>query len=412
MLEAALAYAARGWEVLPAPPGEKLSYISQENDPDNKPWGKTTDPDKIKSYFRRFRRANIGIATGADSGIVVLETDTPEGHDVDGEASLAELEAQCGPLPETLMFISPSGSKHRYFKHPRDRKVKTSASKPPGIDVRGDGGMVIAPPSIKPGKGAYRQLNDCEIAELPPLWLDLMEQKQSPTRQYNDVIYHGEFISVHEYLKGKGGISKSKDPRDFYDYATILSKIDPDSPRQVWWELGCVCFRLFGPDRGYTVWDTWSIGGEKYNVDPGNRIDIQWDSIVKGNYNYGVGTLLHYADPERGYLRKIGNSPANIDESKHDAPPPNEPRPHSNRLYELVRASDIKPRQKNWLWIGHLLRGSLELTTGMTGIGKSQIHCSIIASATSGKPWPDGEENRAGPIDVVMVTAEDILDQS
>jgi hypothetical protein len=106
----------------------------------------------------------------------VVEADTPEGHDIDGIASLKALETQHGILPGTLLAISPTGSVHHYFSHP-GVKIKNSASEiAPGIDVRGDGGMVIAPPSIKPGGGCYRWLNGLGVAAAPSWLLDLIIQ--------------------------------------------------------------------------------------------------------------------------------------------------------------------------------------------------------------------------------------------
>jgi hypothetical protein len=117
---------------------------------------------------------NVGIVTGEASGVFVVETDTADGHGegVDGAAELAKLEAKHGGLPATREAISPSGSVHRYFKHP-GFKIKNSASLiGPGIDVRGDGGMVVGPPSVKLGKGVYSWRNDLPIADAPPWLLD------------------------------------------------------------------------------------------------------------------------------------------------------------------------------------------------------------------------------------------------
>jgi DNA polymerase len=85
--------------------------------------------------------------------------------------------------------------------------------------------------------------------------------------------------------------------------------------------------------------------------------------------------------------------------------------PPPSNGYTLVRASDVVPRALDWLWLGHLLRGSLELLTGLPGEGKSQIQCSIVASATTGSAWPDGT-NGAPRGNVIMLTAEDCLDQT
>ena len=79
--------------------------------------------------------------------------------------------------------------------------------------------------------------------------------------------------------------------------------------------------------------------------------------------------------------------------------------------YVLVRASDIVPRPMDWLWQGHILRGSQELLTGVPGGGKSQIHCAIVSYVTTGRTWPDGC-NGAPAGNVIMLTAEDCLDQT
>ena len=171
-LVAALNYAERGWTVFPAPPGTKKSHKSAEHSGGAR-WGATRDPKQIRKDFRKWPDANIGIPTGADNGIVVFETDTPKGHNVDGEASLRTLEEKHGPLPETLMAESPSGSRHRYFNWPKGVVIKNSTSSiGPGIDVRGEGGMVIAPPSVR-DDGIYRWLNDNPIADATQWLIDL-----------------------------------------------------------------------------------------------------------------------------------------------------------------------------------------------------------------------------------------------
>src|SRR5262249_9560796 len=135
--------------------------------------GKTRDPKQIRKDFTKWPDANVGLPTGRDSGFWVVETDTPKGHNVDGEASLRALEEKHGPLPETLMAESPSGSRHRYFNQPKEIAIKNSTSSiGPGIDVRGEGGMVIAPPSVR-SDGVYRWLNNNPIADASQWLIDL-----------------------------------------------------------------------------------------------------------------------------------------------------------------------------------------------------------------------------------------------
>jgi hypothetical protein len=77
---------------------------------------------------------------------------------------------------------------------------------------------------------------------------------------------------------------------------------------------------------------------------------------------------------------------------------------------ESTSIRQIMTQPLNWLWHGHLLRGALELISGMPNIGKSQAQISLIASATTTMPWPNGEASGA-PANVIMLTAEDTLDQ-
>ena len=202
IVEQAIGYANSGWSVFPAPPGEKKSYYKATKENGNRKWGQTTDEPEIRRYWRERPLANVCIVTGEVSGIFVVETDTAaHGESVDGAASLAALEAEHGMLPATLQAVSPSGSVHRYFKHPGCKVINSESVIAPGVDVRGDGGMVVAPPSWMPAReateatlatpatdgkrareakkakparaaGAYRWLNDLPVADAPQWLLD------------------------------------------------------------------------------------------------------------------------------------------------------------------------------------------------------------------------------------------------
>jgi hypothetical protein len=74
--------------------------------------------------------------------------------------------------------------------------------------------------------------------------------------------------------------------------------------------------------------------------------------------------------------------------------------------YELLKVSDITPRVINWHWPGHLACGELAILTGAPDLGKSQLHCFMVATVTTGRDWPDGAKGPARR-KVVMLTAED-----
>jgi putative DNA primase/helicase len=183
-LKAALAYAAQGLAIFPAPPDVKKSHKSAAHSNGSR-WGATRNPAEITADFRRWPNARIGLPTGAINGLVIIETDTVEGHGVDGAASLAKLEFEHGRLPDTLAAISPSGSVHSYLRHPgAGLKIKTTGSElGPGIDVRGDGGMVLVPPSVNTDGLAYRWLNRLPIAPMPDWLVELTREKQPTISQ-------------------------------------------------------------------------------------------------------------------------------------------------------------------------------------------------------------------------------------
>jgi hypothetical protein len=177
LIGSALQYASRGWTVFPACVDAKKSYkCAALSNGTN--WGATSDPAEIRKDFSRWPNCRIGIPTGAGNDIVVAETDTLAGHGVDGSIALRELEAKYGALPPTLQAISPTGSVHSYFGHPGGIKIKTTASViGHGVDIRADGGMVIAPPSVNLDGRAYRWLNQLPIAAMPAWLIELTKEK-------------------------------------------------------------------------------------------------------------------------------------------------------------------------------------------------------------------------------------------
>jgi hypothetical protein len=278
--EAALFYAGLfGWTVFPAPPGTKRSHKSAKYS-NGQRWGATNKSDIIRRNFKSWPKANIGIPTGPDNGFWVLDGDTAKGHGVDGVASLRRLERQYGRLPKTLMAISPSGSLHYYFKWPDDPKAvirNTTSSVAPGVDVRGRGGMVLAPPSIKPDVGIYRFLNwGTPIADAPAWLLQLVAQKKT-TRKHQ--IGQPEASVDLKMIERALNVITAGDLFYSGDYS-------------LWFEIGCALASLFG-DSGYEMFDAWSSLSPEYNAE---TCAAKWDECIKLAPYYGVGTILHYAN--------------------------------------------------------------------------------------------------------------------
>jgi len=170
---AALEYLARGWSVIPIEPRGKRPLVAWLEFQSRHP----ARPE-VAGWFRRWPDANVGIATGALSGLVVLDIDARHG----GDRSLSELELAHGPLPTTVEALTGGGGRHLYFMHPRG-VVHNRVGVVPGVDLRGDGGCVVAPPSVHPTGTLYawapaRSPEDVRAAPLPR-WLAQLAQPET-----------------------------------------------------------------------------------------------------------------------------------------------------------------------------------------------------------------------------------------
>jgi hypothetical protein len=199
-LEHALAYAALGWRVAPIKPGFKFPKGL-----DNWQERATTDEATIRKWWGKYPDYGVSIVAGVISNIVWLDVDPRHG----GDETLADLEHEHGALPDTVESLTGGGGRHIGFKMPRCGHCKGSgviaahdgdaldcprcvdgrlvitndAGKRlgPGLDVRGEGGQIVAPPSIHPETGrAYawevfnNPLDGAEVADMPAWLVDML----------------------------------------------------------------------------------------------------------------------------------------------------------------------------------------------------------------------------------------------
>lgn len=178
--DAALFYASQGLAVFPLWPGKKNPLTSSGYK------DATTDEAKIRAWWDRWPKANVGIATGLISGLVVLDVDPRHG----GIESLEKLIADLGLVIEapTVWTGRDDGGRHLYFAHPGGQAIRCRSNLRgyPGLDVRADGGYVVAPPSIHPETGKrYRwadapTLASTEMLLLPAELLAVIQAAGSP----------------------------------------------------------------------------------------------------------------------------------------------------------------------------------------------------------------------------------------
>lgn len=174
-LEAALAYAARGWRVIPIKAGGKHPPVPAWQD------AATTDEQVIRSWFTGlYRGSGVGVATGEASGVWVLDVDVS--GDKRGDDTLADLCDSYGDLPDTVASITGSGGRHYFFAWPAgvDLRNNQSGKLGEGLDVRANGGQVVVAPSIHPNGRRYEWEDghapgEIELAPAPGWLLALLE---------------------------------------------------------------------------------------------------------------------------------------------------------------------------------------------------------------------------------------------
>ena len=189
MLDEALALSGRGFRIVPIHTPTASGCSCERGEACGKSAGKhprlnawqrdaTTDPKTIRTWWRAWPDANIGLVMGGAARLVAVDIDGPEGR-----ATLARLEEKHGALPTTLTSRSgrKDGGEHRFFRVPAGLNlgaIKNRAGRPDGpmpkVDIRAENGQVVAPPSLHASGKRYAWADRCApIAELPRWLYDL-----------------------------------------------------------------------------------------------------------------------------------------------------------------------------------------------------------------------------------------------
>jgi hypothetical protein len=137
----------------------------------------TRIPEVISELFTRWPSANVALVTGKISGTLVLDIDPRHG----GDESLDALEEQHGKLPHTPEVLTGGGGRHLYFAAPERPVPSSTGVVGPGLDVRAEGGYVVAPPSVHITGKPYAwelssRIGDVPLAQAPEWLLELCLQ--------------------------------------------------------------------------------------------------------------------------------------------------------------------------------------------------------------------------------------------
>jgi hypothetical protein len=288
MLPAALAYAQKlGWPVIPLHSVKdghctcnRVACKNQGKHPlgnlvPNGLKDASVDPEVITQWWRTAPWANIGVVTGAVSGLVVLDVDTIKG----GDESLFEIQQERGKLPDTVMAVTGSGGNHYLLKHPGPEiKIKNSVSNlGRGLDIRGDGGYIVVAPSLHLHGRRYEwELScrplDASIAPIPE-WLlaRIKEDRQAKPDQ-----------------PGPGVVGGPLDTATMARIRAALVYIDCEE-RDPWLEIGMALHSTGAGKQAYAMWCEWAQQSDKFDLKDSARV---WRSFKPKNDGITLDTVF------------------------------------------------------------------------------------------------------------------------
>lgn len=196
MRQWALHYAKKGLAVFPLQPRDKIP-ATQNGFKDA-----TTDSDKVYNWWEQNPDYNIGIATGQVSGgLVVIDLDIDEEKGKNGYEVLKEWQREHGELPETWQSITGRGGYHLFYKS--SEKEGNRGGLYDGVDIRGDGGYIVAPPSLHPNGNRYeweQSLDEYPLAEVNDLVRAFLhpvkEQQSQAIKPISDTIPEGTRVDT------------------------------------------------------------------------------------------------------------------------------------------------------------------------------------------------------------------------
>lgn len=237
--------------------------------------------DRIDQNFSAGR--NVGVATGKDSGIFVLDIDPDNG----GFESAKALADKHGSFANSTMRIKTgSGGYHLYFKLPPFELRNSAGKVGKGIDIRAEGGQVVAPPSIS-SKGAYTLDNDAEIAFAPDWLLEILRSKPQNTARVTipraDVEKLGDAETARLLAYSEGAVANEK--RRLHE----LALMGWDKPwNQTTFEVACNLIQLANAHWSHIeIEHAWDI---VYNESPDRETGYD-DEVVRRTFDSARSTI-------------------------------------------------------------------------------------------------------------------------
>ena len=333
LLDAALYYLRElGWSVIPIKPRDKTPLVAWEQY-QHEP----ATEEQILQWWTEHPNANIGIVTGAVSGIVAL--------DIDGTEGAQSLEQQ--PELEPTPFSNTSKGGHYFFRHPGDGELRNFARKLPGLDFRGDGGYIVAPPSVHPSGHVYTWglwPHQQPPADLPGWLRELMSSNShtpltlTPPTEAERIAEGGRNDALARLAGSMRRKGFSREAIEAALQEENRMKCDPPLP----------------------------------------QVEVREIARSVGRYEPSM--------------------PVNGKSSKEE---------NTRPLPLPVCMADVQDAEIDWLWFPRIPVGFLTALEGDPGEGKSFIGCALATAISLGRGLPGTEETTPGH--VLLLTAEDHL---
>ncbi len=345
-------YARRGLRVFPCKPRDKVPATAHGCK------DATTDPAQIAAWWDGTYLYNVGIATGG--GVVVLDVDINHSAGKYGDETLAELEAQHGPLPDTWMCLTGGGGVHYYFACD-DPALTVGTGFAPGLDYRGAGGYVVAPPSLHDSGREY----EWEAAHTPA---------------------NTALAPLPDWLHSLMLEGRKQAPRTRTEAAP--EKVQEGGRNDTLYRLAC---SLRGKGLGEAGITAALLAENRERCVPPLPV-AEVEKIAKSAGRYERGST------EGGHALNWDGTAA----PSHRADSP-------DQLFSLFKPlSEYQEEEAEWIVPGWIPKGQISLIAADGGIGKTTLWCHIIAALSSGSACildPPGFTRE--PMKITFMTTED-----
>jgi hypothetical protein len=332
----------------------------------------TTDELTVCQWWKNEPAANIAMPTGKASGYLVLDIDPRNG----GLVTLAKLPG----LPPTRMVRTPSGGFHYYFKWQPGLTNRNTGLKQygPGIDVRGEGGYVVVPPSTVDGR-RYEWLNEDDPADLPAWLLERLlplPSTPSPTSRNpverrlvraSDLIDPRRAKAASTLIERAGELAEGERNAGTFRTAAALREIATNEDE--WEEYRARLLDVLPYGNGYGPAFTEAEAERTISSAEGRVVLGAWQPTMS----------LDLAGVQAVKERQSGLS--------------------------VTWATDIEVTPFDWLWPNYIPLGAFGILAGAPKVGKSAVAVDLSARVTTGRAMPDGSSGVKGR--VLMVAPED-----